>query len=106
MQIKNIKNSSSRGNRTQLVAVVIKVIEAIKILDVVLTLSKLQLTQVHFLIRDTQADLIIQPLISSVLVKLLDKGLIIIIGLAHSLNIKYYSLILLENLRNSCHSCG
>ena len=36
---------------------------------------------------------------SSVLVKLLDKGLIIIMGLSHRLNIKYYSLmIFLENL--------
>ena len=45
-------------------------------------------------------------LISSVLVKLLDKGLIIIMGLAHKLNIKYYSVILLENLQNICHCCG
>ena len=38
-------------------------------------------------------------------VKLLDKGLIIIIAVVHKLSIKYYSLILLENLRNSCHCC-
>ena len=31
---------------------------------------------------------------SSVLVKLLDKGLIIIMGLSHRLNIKYYSLMI------------
>ena len=45
-------------------------------------------------------------LISSVLLKLLDKGLIIIIGLAHKLNIKYYSLILLENFQSSFHCYG
>ena len=35
---------------------------------------------------------------SPVLVKLLDKGSVIIMDLSHRLNIKYYSLIFLENL--------
>ena len=43
---------------------------------------------------------------SPVLVKLLDKGSIIIMGLSHRLNIKYYSVIVLENLRSRCHCCG
>ena len=38
--------------------------------------------------------------------ELLNKGLILIIGLAQRLIIKYYSLILLENLQNSSHRCG
>ena len=43
---------------------------------------------------------------SSVLVKLPDKGLIIIMGLSHRLNKKYYSFIFLENLHNRCDCCG
>ena len=36
---------------------------------------------------------------SPVLVKLMDKGSIIMMGLSHRLNIKHHSLIFLENLR-------
>ena len=43
---------------------------------------------------------------SSVLVKLPDKVLIIIMGLSRRLNKKRYSLIFLENLHNRCHCCG